>query len=59
MKIKYGRLFIFIPTKSKQHVHRNNMHLLTLAILGFSNGGFPRGPSIVGLLIFNIHFLSS
>lgn len=28
-------------------------------MLGFSKGGFPNGPSIVGLLMFNIHFLNN
>lgn len=28
-------------------------------MLGFSNGGLPNGPSIVGLLIFKMHFLKS
>ena len=31
----------------------------TLAILGFSNGGFPNGPSMVGLLMLSIHFLNN
>jgi len=30
--------------------------IATFAILGFSKGGLPSGPSMVGLLMFNIHF---
>jgi len=33
--------------------------LHTLAMLGFSNGGLPSGPSTDGLLMFKMHFLSS
>ena len=39
--------------------HHNYLVKLTRAMLGFSKGGLPKGPSTDGVLMFRIHFRSN